>query len=67
VLAADRDRLAMSVSTDGTAGHVRAVLDELDPTRRAIATFTVHTATLDDVFLAMTGHAATAEKETAGV
>jgi ABC-2 type transport system ATP-binding protein len=64
----DQDRMTLSVATDGSAGHVRALLDELDPSRRAIAEFTVHTATLDDVFLAMTGHAsATAEKETAGV
>jgi ABC-2 type transport system ATP-binding protein len=66
VLQADQDRLTMSVATDGSAGHVRALLDQLDPSRRAITTFTVHTATLDDVFLAMTGHAAT-DKETARV
>jgi ABC-2 type transport system ATP-binding protein len=59
------DRLAVSVATDGSAGHVRALLDELDPARRAVARFTVHSATLDDVFLALTGHPT--EKETAGV
>jgi ABC-2 type transport system ATP-binding protein len=59
------DRLAVSVATDGSAGHVRALLDELDPSRRAVARFTVHGATLDDVFLALTGHPT--EKETAGV
>ena len=56
--------LTLSVATDGTAGHVRAVLDELDPTRQAIDRFAVHSATLDDVFLALTGHTT---KETAGV
>jgi ABC-2 type transport system ATP-binding protein len=59
------DRLAVSVATDGSAGHVRALLDELDPAHRAVARFTVHSATLDDVFLALTGHPT--EKETAGV
>ena len=59
------DRLAVSVATDGSAGHVRALLDELDPARRAVARFAVHSATLDDVFLALTGHPT--EKETAGV
>jgi ABC-2 type transport system ATP-binding protein len=59
------DRLAVSVATDGSAGHVRALLDELDPGRRAVARFAVHGATLDDVFLALTGHST--EKETAGV
>ena len=63
----ERDRLALSVATDGSAGHVRALLDELDPDRRAVATFAVHSATLDDVFLALTGHATDQKKETAGV
>jgi ABC-2 type transport system ATP-binding protein len=62
---ADRNQLTLSVATDGTAGHVRSVLDELDPDRRAIDRFAVHSATLDDVFLALTGH--TTEKETVGV
>jgi ABC-2 type transport system ATP-binding protein len=60
-----RDRLAVSVATDGSAGHVRALLDELDPGRNTVDRFTVHGATLDDVFLALTGHSA--EKETAHV
>ncbi|HEV7649239.1 MAG TPA: ATP-binding cassette domain-containing protein [Actinophytocola sp.] len=59
------DRLAVSVATDGSAGHVRALLDELDPDRRVVARFAVHGASLDDVFLALTGHPT--EKETAGV
>jgi ABC-2 type transport system ATP-binding protein len=64
----DPDGLAIGVATDGSAAHVRAVLDEVDPQRRAVRTFAVHTATLDDVFLALTGHTATRpEKETAGV
>jgi ABC-2 type transport system ATP-binding protein len=59
-----RDRLAVSVATDGSAGHVRALLDELDPGGGTIARFTVHGATLDDVFLALTGHATQVETET---
>ncbi|MGW7412674.1 ATP-binding cassette domain-containing protein, partial [Streptomyces sp. NPDC054863] len=46
----------LGLPTDGSAAHVRALLDELDPTRSAIASFTVRTATLDDVFLALTDH-----------
>ncbi|OLF11626.1 ABC transporter [Actinophytocola xinjiangensis] len=68
VVAPVPERLTFSVATDGTANHVRAVLDEIDPARRAVARFTVHSATLDDVFLALTGHTTTQqEKETAGV
>ncbi|MFJ2201944.1 ATP-binding cassette domain-containing protein [Streptomyces violaceusniger] len=77
----DADRLTLGVATDGSAAHVRALLDEIDPERRAVDRFTVHSATLDDVFMALTGHTAegesrtaecdsrnaTGEKETAGV
>jgi ABC-2 type transport system ATP-binding protein len=64
----DPDSLEIGVATDGSAGHVRALLDEIDPQRRAVETFVVHTATLDDVFLALTGHTAIQpEKETTGV
>jgi ABC-2 type transport system ATP-binding protein len=66
-LLSDRDRRTLSVATDGSAAHVRAVLDELDPHRQAVDRFAVHSATLDDVFLALTGHATSAVKETAGV
>ncbi|WP_435974839.1 ATP-binding cassette domain-containing protein [Streptomyces sp. Qhu_M48] len=44
----------LGVPTDGSAAHVRALLDALDPRRRDIARFTLHTATLDDVFLTLT-------------
>jgi ABC-2 type transport system ATP-binding protein len=37
---------------------VRAILDEVDPGRAAVRRFAVHSATLDDVFLTLTGHAA---------
>jgi hypothetical protein len=54
-------------ATDGSAAHVRALLDEVDPARRAVDRFAVHSATLDDVFLALTGHPADRRKETADV
>jgi ABC-2 type transport system ATP-binding protein len=54
---------------------VRALLDEVDPARRTVERFAVHSATLDDVFLALTGRPADrpstddneSEKEPAGV
>ena len=70
----DPGRLTIGVATDGSAAQVRALLDEVDPARRAVDRFAVHSATLDDVFLALTGHPADRpenenehEKEPAGV
>ncbi|MFB9467066.1 ATP-binding cassette domain-containing protein [Streptomyces cinereospinus] len=68
----DRDLLTVGVATDGSASQVRALLDEVDPGRDRVTKFDVRSATLDDVFLALTGRtAASAEadevKETAGV
>ncbi|MFF8832258.1 ATP-binding cassette domain-containing protein [Streptomyces sp. NPDC015131] len=48
------DTLTLGFPTDGTAAHVRALLDALDPGRTDIARFGLHSATLDDVFLALT-------------
>ncbi|MFI0424957.1 ATP-binding cassette domain-containing protein [Spongiactinospora sp. 9N601] len=62
----DPAKLTLSVATDGSAAHVRAVLDEVDPERGAVRTFGVHSATLDDVFLTLTGRSAR-EKEPAHV
>ena len=74
VLQRDPGRLTGGVATDGRAAEVRALLDEVDPARRAVHTFAVSSATLDDVFLALTGHptdrpdqGADLEKETADV
>jgi ABC-2 type transport system ATP-binding protein len=67
-LQSDPTRLTIGVATDGSAAHVRALLDEVDPQRCAIRRFALRSATLDDVFLSLTGHAAAStEKETAGV
>ena len=77
VLEADPGRLLISVATDGSAAHIRWLLNELDPRGDAVARFAVRGATLDDVFLALTGHAAqrsgaeshlsTSDKETTSV
>jgi ABC-2 type transport system ATP-binding protein len=64
----DPSRLTIGVATDGSAAQVRALLDEVDPGRRAVRTFAVHGATLDDVFLALTGRTTgRPEKESADV
>jgi ABC-2 type transport system ATP-binding protein len=57
VIASDASERRLGVATDGSAAHVRALLDEVDPGCRAVERFSVHSATLDDVFLALTAHA----------
>ena len=53
-ISSDPSRLIIGVATDGSAAHVRALLDEVDPARRAVERFSLDSATLDDVFLALT-------------
>ena len=48
------ETLTLGFPTDGTASNVRDLLDELDPQRTELLTFALRTATLDDVFLALT-------------
>jgi len=50
----DPGSLTIGLATEGTAAEVRALLDEFDPDRSAVRSFSVHTTTLDDVFLALT-------------
>jgi ABC-2 type transport system ATP-binding protein len=52
----DCPELTLAVPTDGDAAQVRALLDEIDPDRVNVESFTFQSATLDDVFLALTGH-----------
>jgi len=59
----DLASLTVGLPTDGSAAQVRALLDAADPDRSLIASFAVRGATLDDVFLILTGPA----KETAHV
>jgi ABC-2 type transport system ATP-binding protein len=60
----DEVRLTLGVATDGSAGRVRDLLDEVDPERDAVASFAIHSATLDDVFLALTGRVAEPDHRT---
>jgi len=64
----DRSTLTVGVPTDGAAAGALALLDEIDPERIRIARFSLHTASLDDVFMALTGRQANpTESETADV
>ncbi len=70
----DDAALSLQIPSDGDVHSLRAVLDHLDVASIEVASLTVHTPDLDDVFLALTGRPAesadtdadaeTAEKET---
>jgi ABC-2 type transport system ATP-binding protein len=51
--------LTLRVPSDGGVKSVRTLLDQLDAHSIDVAEFSVHTPDLDDVFLALTGHAST--------
>jgi ABC-2 type transport system ATP-binding protein len=57
----DEDDLTVRVPSDGGAKSVRALLNQLDEHSIEVEDFSVHTPDLDDVFLALTGHASTEE------
>src|SRR5580698_8836556 len=55
----DDEDLTLRVPGDGGAKSVRALLARLDEHSIEVEEFSVHTPDLDDVFLALTGHAST--------
>jgi ABC-2 type transport system ATP-binding protein len=55
----DDPALTLRVPSDGGVKSVRTLLDQLDAHSIGVAEFSVHTPDLDDVFLALTGHAST--------
>jgi ABC-2 type transport system ATP-binding protein len=56
---ADDAALTLRVPSDGGVKSLRALLNRLDEHSIDVAEFSVHTPDLDDVFLALTGHAST--------
>ena len=59
--AVDDTALTLRVPTDGGVKSVRALLDRLDEHSIDVEEFSVHIPDLDDVFLALTGHASMEE------
>ncbi|MBE1499650.1 ABC-2 type transport system ATP-binding protein [Amycolatopsis lexingtonensis] len=53
----DDEALTLRVPGDGSSKSLRALLDRLDEYALTAEEFSVHTPDLDDVFLALTGHA----------
>ena len=60
----DEAELTLRVPSDGTSRSLRALLDRLDEYSLDSEEFSVHTPDLDDVFLALTGHATTDTADT---
>jgi ABC-2 type transport system ATP-binding protein len=56
----DAEALTLQVPSDGSIAGLRRVLDGLEGRDDGVAGLTVESADLDDVFLALTGHAAEA-------
>jgi len=56
---ADDAALTLQVPSDGGVKSLRALLNQLDEHSIDVEEFSVHTPDLDDVFLALTGHAST--------
>jgi ABC-2 type transport system ATP-binding protein len=63
VVRTDPARSSVRVATDGTAAHVKHVLDQLEREGIGVASIALHRPTLDDVFLTLTGQPAEREKE----
>lgn len=60
----DPERRSVSVAIDGGAKTVKRILDQLDDAGVNIEGLSLHKPTLDDVFLALTGHQASKEEAT---
>jgi ABC-2 type transport system ATP-binding protein len=56
---ADETALTLRVPSDAGVKSLRALLNQLDEQSIDVEEFSVHTPDLDDVFLALTGHAST--------
>jgi ABC-2 type transport system ATP-binding protein len=64
--APDHDRFVLNVPADGTVDSLRELLDHLHRVGIAVERVSIHTADLDDVFLAVTGSHVAAAGATTG-
>lgn len=58
----DAERRVISLASKGGTAQFRQILKRLEDAKISIESFSLHRPTLDDVFLTLTGHAATTEK-----
>lgn len=59
----DRDRRTISIASKGGVSNLKNVLQHLENAKIAVETISLHRPTLDDVFLSLTGHAASKDEE----
>ena len=59
----DNDQLTLQVPGDGTVASLRQLLDTLHNARIDVASLSLHTPDLDDVFFAVTGRPSTADAD----
>ncbi|MFZ0041580.1 MAG: ATP-binding cassette domain-containing protein [Solirubrobacteraceae bacterium] len=59
----DASALTLGAACQDRAEPIRALLGELDPAGGLVDRFSIHTASLDDVFMALTGRGADPESE----
>jgi ABC-2 type transport system ATP-binding protein len=61
-LQADEEKRTLSIASRGSIGEYKQVFQRLEDAKIEIESFSLHRPTLDDVFLTLTGHAATAQE-----
>lgn len=64
-LQADAERRTLSIASKGGVKTLKDVLQKLENTKIQVDSISLHRPTLDDVFLTLTGHAATKESDDA--
>jgi len=64
-LQADPERRVLSVASKGGVKKLKEVLQQLENAKIDVESVSLHRPTLDDVFLTLTGHAATKEEDEA--
>lgn len=59
----DPERRLISIATDGGVAELKTFLQKLEKAKIDVESVSLHTPTLDDVFMTLTGHTATDEEE----
>lgn len=66
IVQSDEDQKMLSLANDGGVRKLKTMLEKLDGANIKVEGLSLHKPTLDDVFLKLTGHQATADEADAG-